>query len=95
MPFALATIRILDFTRLGFGPQATLILGCLGAEVIRVESATRPDPIRVMPPYAPVDGENQGPEFGDISLAPVAGRRVSTWAASSSSTTRAANAASP
>ncbi len=44
-------MRILDFTRLGFGAQATLICGCLGAEVIRVESTTRPDPIRVMPPF--------------------------------------------
>ncbi len=42
---ALSGVRILDFTRLGFGAQATLICGCLGAEVIRVESTTasRPD----------------------------------------------------
>ena len=50
-------VRILDFTRLGFGAQATLICGCLGAEVIRVESTTRPDPIRVMPPFVPEPGE--------------------------------------
>lgn len=71
MPFALEGVRILDFTRLGFGPQATLILGCLGADVIRVESGTRPDPIRVMPPYAPVDGEPGRQQFGDVSAATV------------------------
>ena len=48
---------MLDFTRLGFGPQTTLILGCLGARVIRVESSLHPDPIRVMPPYAPEAGD--------------------------------------
>src|SRR5215210_119529 len=71
MAAALAGVRVLDFTRLGFGAQATLILGCLGADVIRVESARHPDPIRVMPPYAPTAGEgSEG--FGDVSLANVA-----------------------
>jgi len=65
---ALEGVRILDFTRLGFGAQATLICGCLGAEVIRVESTTRPDPIRVMPPYVPEPG-SQGEGFGAATLA--------------------------
>jgi crotonobetainyl-CoA:carnitine CoA-transferase CaiB-like acyl-CoA transferase len=65
---ALQGVRILDFTRLGFGAQATLICGCLGAEVIRVESTTRPDPIRVMPPYVPEPGEH-GEGFGAATLA--------------------------
>ncbi len=65
---ALAGVRILDFTRLGFGAQATLICGCLGAEVIRVESTTRPDPIRVMPPYVPEPGSH-GEGFGAATLA--------------------------
>jgi crotonobetainyl-CoA:carnitine CoA-transferase CaiB-like acyl-CoA transferase len=64
---ALDGLRILDFTRLGFGAQATLICGCLGAEVIRVESTTRPDPIRVMPPYVPEPGA-QGEGFGAATL---------------------------
>jgi crotonobetainyl-CoA:carnitine CoA-transferase CaiB-like acyl-CoA transferase len=64
---ALQGLRILDFTRLGFGAQATLICGCLGAEVIRVESTTRPDPIRVMPPYVPEPGE-RGEGFGAATL---------------------------
>ncbi len=65
---ALAGTRILDFTRLGFGAQATLICGCLGADVIRVESTTRPDPIRVMPPYVPEPGSH-GEGFGAATLA--------------------------
>ena len=65
---ALDGVRILDFTRLGFGAQATLICGCLGAEVIRVESTTRPDPIRVMPPFIPESGE-RGEGFGAATLA--------------------------
>lgn len=65
---ALQGVRVLDFTRLGFGSQATLILGCLGADVIRVESTTRPDPVRVMPPYVPEPGEH-GEAFGAATLA--------------------------
>lgn len=67
-PMALDGVRILDFTRLGFGAQATLICGCLGADVIRVESSTRPDPIRVMPPYVPEPGA-KGEGFGAATLA--------------------------
>jgi crotonobetainyl-CoA:carnitine CoA-transferase CaiB-like acyl-CoA transferase len=65
---ALSGVRVLDFTRLGFGSQATLILGCLGAEVIRVESARHPDPIRVMPPYVPQPGETSE-RFGNATMA--------------------------
>jgi len=69
---ALRGLRILDFTRLGFGAQATLICGCLGAEVIRVESTRHPDAIRVMPPYVPEPGE-RGAGFGAATLANAAG----------------------
>lgn len=69
---ALSGLRILDFTRLGFGAQATLIAGCLGAEVIRVESTRHPDAIRVMPPYVPEPGE-RGEGFGAATLANAAG----------------------
>jgi crotonobetainyl-CoA:carnitine CoA-transferase CaiB-like acyl-CoA transferase len=69
---ALKGLRILDFTRLGFGAQATLICGCLGAEVIRVESTRHPDAIRVMPPYVPDPGEH-GEGFGAATLANAAG----------------------
>jgi crotonobetainyl-CoA:carnitine CoA-transferase CaiB-like acyl-CoA transferase len=69
---ALSGVRILDFTRLGFGAQATLICGCLGAEVIRVESTTRPDPIRVMPPFVPDPGERTT-GFGSATLSDTSG----------------------
>jgi len=69
---ALEGVRILDFTRLGFGAQATLICGCLGAEVIRVESRKHPDPIRVMPPYVPDPGSH-GEGFGAATLANATG----------------------
>jgi crotonobetainyl-CoA:carnitine CoA-transferase CaiB-like acyl-CoA transferase len=69
---ALSGLRILDFTRLGFGAQATLICGCLGADVIRVESTRHPDAIRVMPPYVPEPGET-GEGFGAATLANATG----------------------
>ncbi len=71
---ALDGLRILDFTRLGFGAQATLICGCLGAEVIRVESTRHPDAIRVMPPFVPEPGE-RGEAFGAATLANATGAR--------------------
>jgi crotonobetainyl-CoA:carnitine CoA-transferase CaiB-like acyl-CoA transferase len=74
-PMALRGVRILDFTRLGFGAQATLICGCLGAEVIRVESTIRPDPIRVMPPFLPYPGE-RSTGFGSATLADTSGAKT-------------------
>jgi crotonobetainyl-CoA:carnitine CoA-transferase CaiB-like acyl-CoA transferase len=71
---ALGGLRILDFTRLGFGAQATLICGCLGADVIRVESTRHPDAIRVMPPFVPDPGET-GEGFGAATLANATGAR--------------------
>ncbi len=51
----LAGLKVLDFSTLLPGPFATLMLADLGAEVIHVESPTRIDLVRVMPPYA--DGQ--------------------------------------
>src|SRR5205807_4692382 len=73
-PGALEGVRVLDFTRLGFGPQTTLILGCLGAEVIRVESSLHPDGVRIIPPLIPDPGE-KGEGFGGGSLAAAKGVR--------------------
>lgn len=45
-------LKVLDFSTLLPGPFATLYLADLGAEVIHIESPTRPDLVRIMPPYA-------------------------------------------
>src|ERR1700737_307219 len=39
----LAHVRILDFSWAMAGPQASRLLGDMGAEVLRLESAARPD----------------------------------------------------
>jgi alpha-methylacyl-CoA racemase len=51
MPLPLAGLKILDFTTLLPGPYATQILADMGAEVLRVESPTRPDLVKFMPPF--------------------------------------------
>lgn len=52
MTTALKGLKVLDFSTLLPGPFATLYLADLGAEVIHIESPTRPDLIRLLPPYA-------------------------------------------
>jgi alpha-methylacyl-CoA racemase len=46
----LAGLKVLDFSTLLPGPYASLMLADLGADVVRIESPKRPDPIRRMPP---------------------------------------------
>ena len=46
----LSNLKVLDFSTLLPGPFATLMLADLGAEVIHVESAARPDLIRTLGP---------------------------------------------
>ena len=47
----LAGVRVADFSWVGAGPITTKFFSDLGAEVIRIESGTRVDPVRVMPPF--------------------------------------------
>lgn len=52
MTTALNGLKVLDFSTLLPGPFATMYLADMGAEVIHIESPSRPDLIRIMPPYA-------------------------------------------
>ena len=52
MTAALKGLKVLDFSTLLPGPFATMYLADLGAEVIHIESPTRPDLVRLLPPYA-------------------------------------------
>ncbi len=46
----LTGLKVLDFTRLLPGPFGTMLLGDMGAEVIKIEAANPPDLLRMMPP---------------------------------------------
>ncbi len=69
----LAGIRVIDFTWAAAGPFATLMMGFLGAEVVKVESEKRLDLLRKL---AQVYGRakssevsvEQSPEFNDLNL---------------------------
>jgi benzylsuccinate CoA-transferase BbsF subunit len=47
----LSGIRIADFSWVGAGPITTKFFSDLGADVIRIESSTRVDPVRLTPPF--------------------------------------------
>jgi crotonobetainyl-CoA:carnitine CoA-transferase CaiB-like acyl-CoA transferase len=52
-PRPLAGLRVVDLSGYWAGPSATLVLAALGAEVVKVESTQRPDPIRFFSTQAP------------------------------------------
>ena len=56
MATALEGIRVLDFTRAYSGPYCTMLLGDLGAEVIKIERAGRGDDTRTL--YPVKDGKS-------------------------------------
>lgn len=47
----LSTLKVLDFSTLLPGPFASLLLADMGAEVLRIESLSRMDLVRVLPPH--------------------------------------------
>ncbi|MCG8671122.1 MAG: CoA transferase [Pseudomonadales bacterium] len=46
----LTSLKILDFSTLLPGPFGSMVLADWGAEVVRIESPTRPDMVRMLPP---------------------------------------------
>lgn len=58
-------IRIADFTWVGAGPFATKPFADHGADVIKIESSTRPDPTRMSPPFAGHAGANRSGYFAN------------------------------
>ncbi len=63
----LAGTRVVDLTAWWAGPSATQALGCLGADVIKVESVRRPDLMRYAGPQSPDDP--QWCEWGPLAHA--------------------------
>jgi len=63
-------IRVADFTWAWAGPYATMLLGLMGAEVIKIESTKRPDHSRMRSLAAgpTFGGPNQAPIFNDLNL---------------------------
>lgn len=53
---ALTGLKILDFSTLLPGPYATLMLGDMGAEIIKISSPDKPDIVADYPPY--IEGTN-------------------------------------
>jgi crotonobetainyl-CoA:carnitine CoA-transferase CaiB-like acyl-CoA transferase len=54
----LTDIRVVDFTRALAGPYCTMLLGDLGADVIKVETPPAGDGVRLIGPHTDVDGEH-------------------------------------
>lgn len=55
-PLPLQSVRVVDLTHAWAGPFATKLLADLGAEVIKIESATHPDVLRLWAPAASLQG---------------------------------------
>ena len=62
----LTGVKVTDFTWIGAGSFTTKLLADMGADVVKLETATRPDTLRMMPPFKDkVTGVNRSGYFAD------------------------------
>ncbi len=62
----LSGVRVADFSWIGAGPFTTKFFSDFGADVIRIESASRMDPVRLTPPFKDgVAGPDRSGYFAD------------------------------
>src|SRR5437868_8772091 len=79
---ALAGIRVVDFSHFVAGPFCTMLLGDLGAEVIKIENAARGDDMRRIGPQvapgqsAPFLWANRNKQGLALDLAKESGREI-------------------
>ncbi|MBI4186167.1 MAG: CoA transferase [Chloroflexi bacterium] len=67
-PRALEGVKVADFSWVVVGPVTGMILAHHGAQVVRVESLSRPDPLRTIPPMKDgVRGLNRAGLFADYN----------------------------
>lgn len=66
-PLPLAGLKVLDLTWVAAGPYTTELLSMLGAEVVKVESAAKPDLFRQVPEDETL-GLNRSARFNSVNL---------------------------
>lgn len=65
-PGPLSGVKVTDFTWIGAGSFTTKLLADMGADVVKLETATRPDTLRLMPPFKDkITGVNRSGYFAD------------------------------